>query len=101
MVKPSLYSKGAALHRKAHSVCPNSHLRRGKSRHQALPLRHQAAPRHHAQAGCGGRSAQGARLIAADADIRRKAALGQAIDLGLNLAVGVKLEIAPARGLRI
>ena len=36
MVKPSLYSKGATLHRKAHSLAPalSPAVRRGKSRHQ-------------------------------------------------------------------
>ena len=83
--------------------------RLGKSRCKAAQLRHQAAPRHHAKAECGGRTAaacaartvRGVRLIAADADIRRKAALRQAIDLSVDLAVGRKLQIAPARGLRI
>ncbi len=81
--------------------------RRGKSRRKAPPLRHLAAPRHHALSavrwphGHSAPSALGVRLIAADADIRRKAALRQAMDLGVDLAVRRKLQIAPARGLRI
>ena len=51
---------------------------------------------------CGSGAWRGsAGLIAADAHVGSEAALSESVDLGVNLAVGCKLQIAPAGGLRI